>query len=202
MRRALGDAELAAEARIHPQTIVNGWRLAHRDLAPASSTHGQRQRRARSELMQIAMTTLSSKLVYHEKEYFAALAVDAVLRLKGSGNLDHIHVLKKPGGSMRDSYLADGFIIDKRLGVGQPRRIENAKVAARQHVDGRGQDQGLRLARARRLAEQGRRDVREPELPYEMRFYEVNIIADVPVVVHRSSSSTTSPRRSDAAAAS
>jgi len=51
-----------------------------------------------------------------------------VLRLKGSGNLDHIHVLKKPGGSMRDSYLADGFIIDKRLGVGQPRRIENAKI--------------------------------------------------------------------------
>merc|ERR1719473_2582019 len=29
---------------------------------------------------------------------------------------------------MRDSYLADGFIIDKRLGVGQPRRIENAKI--------------------------------------------------------------------------
>merc|ERR1719197_2296445 len=74
------------------------------------------------------MTTLSSKLVYHEKEYFEGLAVDAVLRLKGSGNLDHIHVLKKPGGSMRDSYLADGFIIDKRLGVGQPRRIENAKI--------------------------------------------------------------------------
>ena len=35
----------------------------------------------RNELLQIAITTLSSKLVYHEKEYFAGLAVDAVLRL-------------------------------------------------------------------------------------------------------------------------
>ena len=34
--------------------------------------------------------------------------MEAVLRLKGSGNLDHIQIIKKPGGSLRDSYLADG----------------------------------------------------------------------------------------------
>jgi len=128
----LREAEKLIEARIHPQTIVNGWRLAcqtaRRALEESAMDNGSDEAAFRNELMQIAMTTLSSKLVYHEKEYFAGLAVDAVLRLKGSGNLDHIHVLKKPGGSMRDSYLADGFIIDKRLGVGQPRRIENAKI--------------------------------------------------------------------------
>ncbi len=128
----LREAEKLIEARIHPQTIVNGWRLAcqtaRRALEASAMDNGSDEAAFRNELMQIAMTTLSSKLVYHEKEYFAGLAVDAVLRLKGSGNLDHIHVLKKPGGSMRDSYLADGFIIDKRLGVGQPRRIENAKI--------------------------------------------------------------------------
>ena len=43
--------------------------------------------------MNIARTTLSSKLLNVEKDHFAALAVDAVLRLKGSGNLDHIQVL-------------------------------------------------------------------------------------------------------------
>ena len=90
----------------------------------------------RNELMQIAMTTLSSKLVYHEKEYFAGLAVDAVLRLKGSGNLDHIHVLKKPGGSMRDSYLADGFIIDKRARRRPAAPHRERQDLARQHVDG------------------------------------------------------------------
>ena len=36
----------------------------------------------RADLMNIAMTTLSSKILSQDKEYFAELAVDAVLRLK------------------------------------------------------------------------------------------------------------------------
>jgi len=55
------------------------------------------------------------------------LAVDAVLRLKGSSNLDYIQLIKKTGGSIKDSYLADGFILEKSISVGCPRRIENAK---------------------------------------------------------------------------
>lgn len=42
--------------------------------------------------MNIARTTLSSKLLNTEKNHFAELAVDAVLRLKGTGNLEHIQV--------------------------------------------------------------------------------------------------------------
>ncbi len=42
------------------------------------------------DLMKIARTTISSKLLNYEKEHFAKLAVDAVLRLKGSDNLDLI----------------------------------------------------------------------------------------------------------------
>lgn len=34
------------------------------------------------DLMKIAMTTLSSKILSQDKEHFAKLAVDAVLRLK------------------------------------------------------------------------------------------------------------------------
>ena len=56
--------------------------------------------------MEIARTTLSSKLVLYEKEHFAKLVVDAVLRLKGSDNLDYIQLLKKPGGQLGDSYPA------------------------------------------------------------------------------------------------
>ena len=29
---------------------------------------------------------------------------------------------------MQDSFLDEGFILDKRIGVGQPKRIENAKI--------------------------------------------------------------------------
>nr|CAB3477886.1 unnamed protein product [Digitaria exilis] len=82
----------------------------------------------RADLMNIAMTTLSSKILSQDKEYFAELAVDAVLRLKGSTNLEAIQILKKPGGSLKDSFLDEGFILDKKIGIGQPKRIENAKI--------------------------------------------------------------------------
>lgn len=63
----------------------------------------------RQDLMNIAGTTLSSKLLTHHKDHFTQLAVEAVLRLKGSGNLEAIHVIKKLGGSLADSYLDEGM---------------------------------------------------------------------------------------------
>merc|ERR1719473_1413603 len=40
----------------------------------------------------------------------------------------HPQVIKKAGGSLKDSYLADGFILEKRIGVGQAKRQEKCKV--------------------------------------------------------------------------
>merc|ERR1712139_566275 len=52
----------------------------------------------------------------------------AVLRLKGKPNLDYIQVIKKPGASLKDSFLEEGFILEKRIGVGQPKVRENCKI--------------------------------------------------------------------------
>lgn len=62
----------------------------------------------RTDLMNIARTTLSSKVLSADKDYFANLAVDAVLRLKGSTDLEHIQIIKKVGGKLTDSYLDEG----------------------------------------------------------------------------------------------
>ena len=40
--------------------------------------------------------------------FFANLAVDAVLRLRGSTDLEHIQIIKKVGGKLTDSYLDEG----------------------------------------------------------------------------------------------
>lgn len=82
----------------------------------------------KEDLLNIARTTLSSKILSQHKEHFANLAVDAVSRLKGSGNLDAIQILKKQGGTLKESFLAEGFILDKKIGVNQPHRIENCKI--------------------------------------------------------------------------
>ena len=82
----------------------------------------------REDLKNIALTTLSSKLLKSERDHFAELAVQAVLRLKGSGNLDYIKIIKKPGGTLADSYLADGFVLMKNIATGCSKLAENPKV--------------------------------------------------------------------------
>lgn len=56
------------------------------------------------------------------------MAVDAILRLKGSTNLEHIQVIKKAGGKLTDSFLDEGFILDKKFGVKQPKKIKDARI--------------------------------------------------------------------------
>ena len=82
----------------------------------------------REDLLAIARTTLSSKVLAADKNYFAELAVSAVLRLKGSTDLDHIQIIKKQGGKLTDSYLDEGFILDKKIGVNCPHRMKGAKI--------------------------------------------------------------------------
>ncbi|XP_042325765.1 T-complex protein 1 subunit beta isoform X2 [Sceloporus undulatus] len=128
----LREAELLIARKIHPQTIISGWReatkVARQALVKSAVDHSGNEEQFHKDLMNISETTLSSKLLTHHKAHFAKLAVDAVLRLKGSGNLEAIHVIKKLGGSLIDSYLDEGFLLDKKIGVNQPKRIENAKI--------------------------------------------------------------------------
>lgn len=128
----LREAEQLVGRKIHPQTIVNGYQIASK-AATAALRHSAVDRSAdpakfRDELLAIARTTLSSKVLNQDKEHFAQLAVDAVLRLKGSTNLEHIQIIKKAGGNLSDSYLDDGFILDKKFGIRQPKRVENVNI--------------------------------------------------------------------------
>jgi T-complex protein 1 subunit beta len=78
--------------------------------------------------LNIARTTLSSKILSQAKDHFASIAVEAILRLKSSGNLEAIHILKKVGGNLADSFLDEGFILEKKIGVGQPKALDNPKI--------------------------------------------------------------------------
>uniref|UniRef100_A0A3Q1GBR4 T-complex protein 1 subunit beta n=1 Tax=Acanthochromis polyacanthus TaxID=80966 RepID=A0A3Q1GBR4_9TELE len=108
----LREAELLIAKKIHPQTIISGWRkatqAAREALREAAVDHSNDPARFQEDLLNIARTTLSSKLLTHHKDHFSKLAVDAVMRLKGSGNLEAIHIIKKLGGSLTDSYLDEG----------------------------------------------------------------------------------------------
>ncbi|KAI3660923.1 hypothetical protein MP638_004699 [Amoeboaphelidium occidentale] len=128
----LREAEKLVSMKIHPQTIVAGYRLAAsaalEALTESSVDNGANKEAFKKDLINIAKTTLSSKVLNENKDYFANLAVDAVLRLKGSTNLEHIQIIKKVGGRLSDSFLDEGFILDKKIGVNCPKRMENVKI--------------------------------------------------------------------------
>lgn len=76
--------------------IIAGYRIAARvareALEKIAFDTAEKQETLRENLLNVARTTLSSKLLTHEKDQFANLAVDAILRLKGKPNLDYIQV--------------------------------------------------------------------------------------------------------------
>ena len=128
----LREAEKLVQNKIHPQIIMKGWRAA-RDVAKKvlediSVDNFQDKDQFRRDLRNLAMTTLSSKLLLHDRERFANLCVDAVLRLDGQYNLDYIKLIKKPGGTLGDSFLADGFILEKTISTGCQKVVTNPKI--------------------------------------------------------------------------
>jgi T-complex protein 1 subunit beta len=128
----LREAEKLVQNKIHPQIIIKGWRearnVAKKVLEDISIDNFADQELFKKDLKNIALTTLSSKLLLHDREQFANLAVDAVMRLHGSGNLDYIKLIKKPGGTLGDSFIADGFILEKTISTGCPKIKKNARV--------------------------------------------------------------------------
>ena len=128
----LREAEKLVEKKIHPQTIIEGYRIASNvalaALEATASDHSNNKETFRKDLLAIARTTLSSKVLSQDRDHFANLACDAVLRMRGSTDLSHIQIIKKAGGKLNDSYLDEGFILDKRIGVNQPKRLEKAKI--------------------------------------------------------------------------
>jgi len=128
----LREAEkLITISKIHPQTIISGFReatdIGRAALKEVAVDHSSDASVFRADLLKIARTTLSSKILSQHKDFFAELCVTAVLRLK-RGNLDAIKIIKKQGGTLSDSFLDEGFVLEKTIGVHQPKRIENARI--------------------------------------------------------------------------
>ena len=128
----LREAQKLMDKRVHPMTIIDGWRLAtdiaRKALISSAVDTINDKAKLRQAMVDVAQTTLSSKILSSDKNKFAELAVDAVLRLGGSTDLELIQIIKKPGGSLQHSYLEEGYLLNKKIGVGQPKRIENAKI--------------------------------------------------------------------------
>ncbi|MCO5551095.1 hypothetical protein L7F22_004592 [Adiantum nelumboides] len=114
--------------QLSPFLLGIASKAALKALDEAATDNGQDINLFRKDLTKHCSYYLSSKVLSQDKDYFANLAVDAVLRLRGSTNLENIQIIKKVGGKLTDSYLDEGFILDKKIGTNCPKSLTNAKI--------------------------------------------------------------------------
>uniref|UniRef100_A0A7S0YYS6 CCT-beta n=1 Tax=Hemiselmis tepida TaxID=464990 RepID=A0A7S0YYS6_9CRYP len=128
----ISEAERLRAIQIHPQIIIKGFRIATkktlRIIESKSFDFSNEHRKFCMEMLNVVRTTLNSKIISPFREHFARIVVKAVLKLKGSTNVNSIKIIKKCGGSLKDSFIEDGFILEKKNGTNQPKKIENAKI--------------------------------------------------------------------------
>src|SRR3989338_5814803 len=125
------------EDEIHPTVITKGYRLAkEKALEVVKSLAIDVTINDDKLLKQVANTAMTGKSAERASEYLADLCVQAVKRIaeningKTKVNIANIKLEKKHGGSMSDTKLVEGVVIDKEaVHSGMPKRIENAKVA-------------------------------------------------------------------------
>lgn len=89
----------------------------------------------RQSLIQSAITALNSKVVSQYADVLAPMAADAVMRIidvktATSVDVNNVRVIKKIGGTIDDSQLVNGVVIQSKAErqAGGPTRVQNAKI--------------------------------------------------------------------------
>ncbi len=133
----LEKAEELLDKDVHPTVIVDGYSKASRRAIEA--LEGVAETVAPEDkdwLRKVAKTSMQTKLVFKEAEELANLVVDATLAVAEKGDktskvdIDNVKVEKKPGGSLKDTRLIQGIVLDKEVvHSGMPKVAEKAKIA-------------------------------------------------------------------------
>ena len=106
------------EEGMHSSVIMAGYRDAMRfciDRVKEISykIHEKSDEEKRDLLLKCAMTSLNSKIIARQKEFFGKMVVDAVMHLSEDLNKDDIGIKKITGGSVTDSFLVEGVCFRK-----------------------------------------------------------------------------------------
>lgn len=134
----LKKAEALIEQNVHPTVISGGYRMAAakaRELLDEVAIKVSPE--DKETLKDIARTAMISKSVSASRDLLAEVAVNAVTavaekRPDGTWYVDddNIQIVKKQGGSMDDTQMIAGIIVDKEaVHPAMPKKVEKAKIA-------------------------------------------------------------------------
>ncbi|MDR3223169.1 MAG: TCP-1/cpn60 chaperonin family protein [Methanobrevibacter sp.] len=127
----LSKAEELLDEGIHSSTIVLGYRNALTKIYEILENISIKAKDKKT-LLKVAMTAMTGKGFDYGKEQIAKLIVNGVLKIEEDGKVDkdNLNVQRISGGSVSDSKIIDGILIDKGRAIeNMPKKIENAKIA-------------------------------------------------------------------------
>jgi len=129
----LKQAEKLLEMSIHPTVLIKGYRQAAKKAKEILDSISEDVSIRDVELIKkIAVTAMTGKGAESSKEILANIVLKAVSQVSENEQLDRssIRIEKKTGGSVEDSELIDGIVIDReKVHANMPIKIENAKIA-------------------------------------------------------------------------
>ncbi len=132
----LRKAEDLLNQNVHPTVIASGYRMAAEKAKQVLNDISTPVKKDEKVLLKIANTALNSKGASTSRTKLADIAVKSVLQVaqeRGEKTLvdfDDIQLVKKQGGSVDDTRLIQGVIVDKeRVHPGMPVFVNNARIA-------------------------------------------------------------------------
>jgi thermosome len=122
---------------VHPTIIVDGYRKSALKSIEIFNHLAQKiDPGNKSELIKVARTSMQTKLVSKDSDELSEVVVNAALQVSEPNesayiiDIDDVKVEKKTGGSLRDTKLIKGIVLDKEVvHGGMPKRVEKAKIA-------------------------------------------------------------------------
>ena len=122
---------------VHPSVVTTGFRLASMVAKEILNKIAVNVKDNDKRLLKnIATTAMTGKSASASREFLADIAVKAIMSIaekteRGTvADLDDIKIEKKAGGSVEDTQLISGLIIDKEpVHSGMPSSITNARIA-------------------------------------------------------------------------
>src|SRR6476660_1025471 len=130
-------AEQLISKGVHPTIIVDGYRKSATKVIEIFNNMAQKvSNNDKEQLIKIAKTSMQTKLVSKDSEALSELVVNAILQVSDQSDsgfkvdIDDVKVEKKAGGSLRDTRMIRGIVLDKEVvHGGMPKRIEKGKIA-------------------------------------------------------------------------